>query len=329
MADSSSASDGAAARSAPALKRLHLGSTSDEFEMWKLRFMSTCIQSKQELYVFFGSFSDASTDGEAEGDSSSKEGVPSADTEVKRIEAFITKNKTNIALARLFSAHLIAQLADNVLQRFRTQLDITLKGPVLYARLSEFWATSTKATQPSNEERLLAMLAKPLQASDAVSADAFLREIQEILHQQSTNIRPFVERLLLHHVLQQLSARRDAFPWSSTIVATYLDALRSDAVRKDPLSAIPETTSLAAVSEQIRVHVNAAHAAAQARNTMSTSSSRCTFCGRTGHSASRCFDAHPELKKPGKSHKAAVVQATFAEPVDTPEYTYDGVPDPW
>ena len=153
---------------------------------------------------------------------------------------------------------------------------------------------------------------------------------QEILHQQpSATIRPFVERLLLHHVLQQLSARRDAFPWSSTLVATFLDALRADAVRKNPLEAIPETTSLQVALEQIRVHVNAAHAAAQARNSTSISSTLCTFCGRTGHSAARCFDAHPELKKPGKSHKGAVVQATFAEPThtfsDAPEYSRDGV----
>jgi hypothetical protein len=304
--------------------------------MWKLRFMSTCIQAKPELHVFFGSPEEEAAEAtpapaaRASAPPAATPAVPASNPEEK-IESFIVKNKTNTALARLFSAHLIAQLADNVLQRFRSQLDITLKGPVLYHRLSEFWATSTKATQPSNEERLLAMLAKPLQAPDALSVDAFLREIQEILHQQpSATIRPFVERLLLHHVLQQLSARRDAFPWSSTIVATFLDALRSDAVRKDPLAAISETSSLQAASEQIRVHVNAAHAAAQARNTMSTSSTRCTFCGRTGHSATRCFDAHPELKKPGKSHKGAVVQAAVAEPTmlrfsDAPEYSYDGV----
>lgn len=246
-------------------KKLALNSSVDEFEMWNLRLGAAVVSSKQELHAFF-------------------------DTDFDDDPAVETFMRGRAAQSRVFSAILISAVSDDILQRFRQSVDLKTKGLLLYRRLCELWSVQ-KANLPSSEELLLGFMGSSLSRTDSKSVEAFLRDAQNALQViQASHPVPVAERLVVHHVLRQLS-HGHRFSWASSIAAHFAGHLRSAEVRADPHLEVPAEFSLPSLVEQVRVHVHADRPSAE--------STRCSVCNRTGHSAGRCYDIYPELKKSG------------------------------
>lgn len=190
---------------------------------------------------------------------------------------------------------------------FIIQTKPDLHGLKFYRHLRSLWVK--KMDLVSLEERLLLFLKKSVPLSDLDSVDAFMRESQDILHvmeQSQSKSVPFVERLVLHNILQRIPI--STFPWASTMAAEWNHAayLRSPEVRSNQESQVPEQFSIASLFEKVQFYTSPSY----------KSTVVCSFCHRSGHKADRCYDAHPELKKPGKTQKAEV-SALAAEPRKT------------
>jgi len=254
-------------------RKLTGDSTIDQFELWEIRFVAFIIQTKPDLHSFL----------EVEFDSD------------EAVAAFI---KSKASLARFFSALLISALSDDLIVRFKRQMDLKIEGLKFYRHLRSLWVK--KMDLVSLEERLLLFLKKSVPLSDVDSVDAFMRESQDILHvmqQSQSKLVPFVERLVLHNILQRIPI--STFPWASTMAAEWNAYLRSPEVRSNQETQVPEQFSIASLFEKVRFYTSPSYS--QAKSTVV-----CSFCHRSGHKADRCYDAHPELKKPGKTQKAKV-----------------------
>ena len=295
MGDLSDRSDASTRVSFPqGFKKLALNHSVDEFEMWNLRLGAAVVSSKQELHAFFDTDFD----------------------DDPAVEVFM---RGRAAQSRVFSAILISAVSDDILQRFRHSVDLKTKGLLLYRRLCELWSVQ-KANQPSSEELLLGFLGSSLSRTDSKSVEAFLRDAQNALQVlQASHRVPVAERLVVHHVLRQLS-QGHRFSWASSIAAHFASHLRSAEVRADPSVEVPVDFSLPSLVEQVRVHVHADRPSAE--------STRCSVCHRPGHSAEKCYDVHPELKKSGgKSSMHAKPSVASLHVVQPPRSGHSG-PDP-
>lgn len=252
----------------PAFSRLSLSATTERFRIWDLRFTSFVTQQKPELSVCF-------------------------EITEEEFEEFM-KKKTSPGLMRAFSSLFIASVQDDILQRFSLQLDLKSQGLECYRRLSEQFKLK-KEVEVSAEEVLLAVLSRKSQASQSV--EQFLREVQDTLatFQRSADSSPpsVVERLLSLFVIQHVSAGKD-FPWAATVFAPFLTFLRSDTVRRSPNTPIPVEHSLDALVDKVRQalmttsqHVSMSTLVPGSRPQQNH---QCTVCGRSGHTASRCWN---------------------------------------
>jgi len=233
------------------LTRLSLSVSPEKFKTWDLRFTAHVLQCKPELGPFL---------------------EPDADVAV-----LTEKSPKNM---RLFSSLLIPCVGDDVLERFSIQLDLKVQGLACYQRLVQQFAQK-KSVQLSPDEQLLLCLKKSFKYSDASSLECFLREAQDTLNvvQRADNQSPMAERLLIHHVLQQITAVA-ALPWASTVCSQFMDHLRSDAVRRDSAVKVPKEFSLQALVDIVRGHLTV----------LVSGKLVCSFCERIGHEAAQCWD---------------------------------------
>ncbi len=234
--------------------RLTLSASVDKFNLWDLRFQAYVVQQQASLVPI----------------------LDLMDGDEAALQEFVTKKSKE---ARLFSALLIPCVSDDVLSRYRVQHDIMVKGPLVYRLLRDMFRQK-KATELSPDEHLLQFLRKRLPAQDQSSIEAFVREAHDTLNVvQRAGATPVAERLLIHHVLQQLSAC-EKFVWVSTVTSQFMSYLRSDEVRANSSVEVPEKSSLGALVDEVRMHVSIAGKPTQV----------CTICGRANHTAVRCYD---------------------------------------
>ena len=275
MTDSSEASSASPAeegqlKSKISFSRLSLGATVEQFNIWDLRFQSAAIREKSELSSFF---------------------LPEANP-----ETFATTRRLQSAL---FSSLLIACVNDDVLQHYRTQIDLKVKGLLLYQRLVKYF-TRQREAEPSNEEKLLDFVRRPLPHAGGV--DASLREAQDILS-WFTNPSPVVERILLHHVLHLLSTLKS--PWLVSVTTEFRSHLRESRIRDDCGVQVADDKTLSVLIEIVRRQLSITGGTSSSRSSGAGGDLKCTYCNRTNHTFERCWDRDPSLKR-GK-HKLGPV----------------------
>jgi hypothetical protein len=202
------------------------------------------------------------------------------------------------ALMRAFSSLFIASVNDDVLQRYSLQLDLKTHGLVCYRRLTEQFSFKVDV-DPSAEEVLLQTLSKNLGRNPTMPAvDQFLRETVDTLGvfqrtaDSSSGPPPVVERLLVLHVIQQLSV----FPWAATVFSPFLSSVRSEEVRRQTTTPVSASVSLQAVVDKVRTVVSA-------QPSVMSQQRQCTFCGRGGHTAAQCWDREREPGTAAGSHR--------------------------
>ena len=250
---------------------LSLSASVEEFALWSLRFQSFAIQQKSELTPFF---------------------APGADP-----ARVVTKDYES--LSRLFSSYIISCVGDDVLVRFRQQIDLHTKGLVLYQRLVALFAEK-KGEELCPEEIYLGALSLRLSSSASpTAADTFLREILDVLPvvRRTRETFPFAERLLMHHVLHQFSGR---YPWVAVMSPKYVTSLRAEDVRTDGSTPLPADYTLQKLVDEMRSHLRVSVSASPLSSSLrppqaasqgqGKSALDCTVCGRSGHVAAKCFD---------------------------------------
>jgi len=181
------------------------------------------------------------------------------------------------SVSRAFSSILTSVLDDDIVESYSDPtgaLQIYRDGVAIFHQLRKRWETAQPVIEIGPEERTINAL-RTQRDNYATLADFctdLTTQLQQI-QQHGENI--FAERLLIFHLLRQVSAGH-LHPWAATVSAPYRAKLQEFAKR--PTAPLPDVTLAKVVTDCLR-HAELSGTAPRPK---------CKNCQRFGHTAERC-----------------------------------------
>jgi hypothetical protein len=258
----------------------------DEFDIWRVRFSAHLGREKPELF-----------------------GLLSGDKDPSR--------EANV----LFACQLLQFVGDDILTRYRRQMDCVQQGVDLYRAIVNHFSTAAPAEDPAEEIFLRGL--RGLIRDKFSSLSDFMREAQSLLlnvERTSGDKCPSIERLLVVHALQQL-CQGQYCPWAPTLMAKYRKALRATPSMQRLGDGISFQKLLEDVSEYTTPSSGSRDSLAAGRY---SSRPRCDKCQRFGHTSDQCRSTSSGAGGQRPSHGKAAHVATVAA-VHAAEYAEEEI----